>query len=184
MLRESAAAISLAEAERLADAPVVFVGGTFNWAPTRDDSDNPCHNDNFNRINGGVAIGLQWDDQPARSQAAVDAARTREAEVQSLKAFAATGIPLEVYRAHQSLVQQAELATLTKRSVKAARRWMTFSANAYQAGTGEARDVLEGLVALLGAKRTYYQHLRGYHDARADLARATGHFQPGDADHD
>lgn len=61
---------------------------------------------------------------------------------------------------------------------------MTFSANAYQAGTGEARDVLEGLVALLGAKRTYYQHLRGYHDARADLARATGHFQPGDADHD
>lgn len=72
----------------------------------------------FGRINGGVAIGLQWDYQPARSQAAVDAARAREAEVQSLKAFAATGIPLEVYRAHQSLVQQAELAKLTKQSVK------------------------------------------------------------------
>lgn len=176
------AALSLEEAERLANAPAVFIAGTFNldWAPTRDDSDNPYHRDPYNLITGGAAVGLQWDFQPARASARAAGARAQGAEVAALRAFAETGIPLEVFRAHQTLTQQADLAKQARAGVKATRKWLTFAGAAYQSGTGDARDVLEGLVALLSAKRTYYEHLRGYHDARADLARATGRHRPGD----
>lgn len=183
MLREGEkAALSLAEAERLANAPAVFIAGTFNvdWAPTRDDSDNPYHRDPYNLITGGAAVGLQWDFQPLRARARSDRARAQGAEVTALRAFAETGIPLEVFRAHQAVTQQADLAQEARAGVKATRKWLTFAGAAYQSGTGDARDILEGLIALLSAKRTYYEHLRGYHDARADLARATGRHRPGD----
>jgi outer membrane protein TolC len=183
MLREGeAAAQALARAERLANAPTVFAAGTFNfdWAPTRDDSDNPYHRDPFNIVTGGVAVGLQWDFQPLRARARAESAEARGAEVMALKAFAQTGIPLEVFRAHQMASQQGALARQAKIGVKAARKWFTFAGNAYKSGTGDARDILEGLVSLLSAKRTYYQHLRGHHDARAHLARATGRHRPGD----
>lgn len=177
MLTDGAtAALSLEDAERLADAPTVFVAGTFNvdWTPTRDGSDNPYHNDPFNRINGGVAVGLQWDFQPLRSRARAQVAQARGAEVTALRAFAQTGIPLEVSRAHQAVTQQRALIETSRGAVKATRKWVTFAGSAWQTGTGDARDILDGLVALLGAKRTYYDHLRAYHDAQADLARAIG----------
>jgi outer membrane protein TolC len=174
------AALSLEDAEQLANAPTVFIAGTFNadWAPTRDGSDNPYHNDPFNRINGGVAVGMNWDFQPARASARAEGARARGAEVTALRAFARTGIPLEVVRAHQTLTREQALVETSRAAVKATRKWVTFAGSAWQTGTGEARDILEGLVALLGAKRTYYNHLRGYHDAQADLTRATGRVHP------
>ena len=51
---------------------------------------------------------------------------------------------------------------------------MTFAAAAYASGTGEARDVLEGVAAYLLAKKAYYDHLLGAFQARADLEQAIG----------
>lgn len=170
------AALSLAEAERLANVPALFLAGqlSVDWAPTRDDADNPYVWDPFNRVFGGVAIGVQWDLQPLRAAARARVAEALAAEVEGIATFARTGIPLEVRRAHQDLVRHAALVGTARGGVKATRRWLTFASAAYQSGTGDAKDILEGLVAWLSAKRTYMDHLRGYHDARAELARATG----------
>lgn len=171
------AALSFRDAQRLANAPALFIGGQLgaDWAPTRDDASNPYHFDQYNQVLGGVAVGFFWDFDYQKTRAKVQQADALIEEVEALTRFARTGIPLQVFMAHQAVTQHRALVAQTRASVKATRKWMTFAATAYSTGTGEARDVLEGLVAYLGAKRAYYQHLRAFHDARADLLFAVGH---------
>lgn len=170
------AAIALEDAERLADAPVLFVAGriSFDWAPNREDSDNPYHYDQYNDLSGGIAVGLTFDMDPALSVAKAEEAKAIQARVAALRRFAATGIPLQVRKAHDEVLERWRLVKLSKRGVKATRKWMTFSGVAYQSGTGEARDVLEGVGAYVMAKKDYYDHLLGYHVARAELELAVG----------
>lgn len=171
-----AAAEELETAERLADAPVLFVAGQiqFDWAPTRQDTQNPYHYDSYNDFAGGVALGLTFDLDPAKSVARADEARALQSRVSALRRFAETGIPLQVKKAFGELKRARKTTELSRAGVKATRKWMTFSALAYQSGTGEARDVLEGVGAYVAAKRSYYEALRDYHVARAELAYAVG----------
>ncbi len=170
------AAISLEKAEKLANLPIVFLGGNFrfDWAPTRTDTDNPYHMDEYNNLYGGLALGLQFNIDPALASAKADEAKALGQEVAALKQFAESGIPLQVRKAHQEVSQAAQVAKISKRGEKAARKWMTFSAAAYATGTGEAKDVLEGLVAYLQAKRSYYESLLNFHVGNADLSLALG----------
>ncbi len=170
------AAAALEDAELLAMAPVLFVAGQFRWAwtPTRDNQDNPYAWDPFNELFGGIAVGLQLNLDPAAALARADQAVALGHEVEALARFAATGIPLRVRKAHDEVTRFRESATLARDGVKAAQKWMTFAGTAYMTGTGEAKDLLEGLVAWLQAKEAYYATLRDYFLARADLDFAIG----------
>ena len=88
--------------------------------------------------------------------------------------LAKTGLPLQVFKARQELLQHIALSGVAKKQVKHTRKWMTFSAAAHVAGTGEAKDVLEGVGAFLLAKKNYYDHLLGAWQARAALELAVG----------
>lgn len=174
------AALSLAAAERLANAPAVFLGGNLNadWAPTRDDSPNPYHNDPFNRITGGVAVGLQWSFDPFTAAAKGAAAEAQATEVEALKRFARTGIPLQVRQAHQEARRALDFIEISQGAVKSTKRWMLSGANAYRTGVGPARDMLEGLAAYLEARSSYYDALKHHRQALADLAFAVGQDHP------
>ncbi|MBU0553359.1 TolC family protein [Myxococcota bacterium] len=176
-----AAALSLVQAERLANAPVLFAAGTLamDWAPTRDDADNPYHADPYNQITGGLAVGLKWDLDMGATRAKADAAQAQVEEIRALRAFAESGIPLQVRKAHQGITSQTRLLKHADASLKAARAWMTFATAAYESNTGEARDALEGLLAYLTAKQHHAEQLRAYHEARAELIWAMGELHEG-----
>lgn len=171
-----AAAISLAQAEQLANAPVVFLGGVLNanWAPTRDNATNPYWFDQYNGVDGGVALGLLFNLDPWLAAAKADGARGLEKQADALTRFAGSGIPLQVRKAHAEVLMNRDLVQITDRGVSATRKWMTFAAAAYGTGTGEAKDLLEGLVFYLQARRAYFESLQNYHIARAELMYATG----------
>ena len=177
-----AAAAALAEAERRALWPVLFAAGTINvsWTPTRDHLDNPYHYDLYNDLTGGAAIGFQFDLDPALARAKAQQAEAMLAQVDALGRYAATGIPTQVRKAYDDVRRLRRLVALGKQGVKAARKWMTFGASGYLAGTGEARDLLEGLVAYLSAKRNYYEQLQQLHVARGELAVALGQEELGE----
>jgi multidrug efflux system outer membrane protein len=162
--------------EKKAPWPVVFVAGMLNvgWSPVREDSPNPYHFDPYNEVIGGIALGMRFDTDIALAKAKGQSAHAWVKEVEALKRFAGTGIPLQVKKAHNEVERYAALYEYTHQSVLATRRWMTFAAAAYTSGTGEARDVLEGLVAYLTAKRTYTENLYNYHVAQAELLFASG----------
>ena len=170
------AALSWEEAERLAKWPVVAVAGQLraSWTPTRHDSPNPYHNDPYNELFGGVGLALQFDIDPAKASARARQAAATGEQVDALRRFAETGIPMQVRLAHQTLAQQRATVGLDARAERAARKWMTFAGAAYSTGTGEAKDLIEGLVAYLQAKAALYEGLAKYWIARAELDRAVG----------
>jgi len=170
------AAIALESAEKLANAPVLFLAGTidFDWAPTRDDSKNPYHNDQFNDLSGGIAVGLKFDIDAGMSVAKAKEARALRDQVRALRRFARTGIPLQVRKAYDEVVRQRKLTKLSNKGVRATRKWMAFSGLAFKSGTGEAKDLLEGVGAYVAAKKGYYDALLAYHIARAELDHAIG----------
>jgi outer membrane protein TolC len=170
------AAISLEAAERLANAPIVFAGGQVraDYTAMRPDVKNPYYFDEYNGFWGGVAVGLQLDLDPWRAGARGDSARGLGTQVEGLEKFASTGIPLEVRRAYDDAAQARALVEIGERSSTAGRKWMVFAGSAYLAGTGEAKDVLEGLAAYLQGRRAYLEQLQALHTARAYLVYATG----------
>ncbi len=170
------AALALEDAERLAMWPTLFVAGQFHYAYTSNHAadGNPWHIDNFNSLAGGIALGLKIDLDPAQALAKVEVAKAYQAQVEALQRFAATGIPLQVRRAYDDRARARKIYKLSTQGVLATRNWMTFASTAYGSGTGEARDLLEGLVAYVQAKRSHYENLQAYYMAEAELAFAVG----------
>jgi outer membrane protein TolC len=170
------AALSLEAAERLAYAPVVFVGGSFeyDWAPTRADTSNPYLNDQYNDLAGGVAVGLRFEFNLLEPAARADEAAAKRREVEALERFAATGIPLQVRKAHNQKQEYRNLVKLSRKGVKATRKWMVFAGAAFLTGTGEARDLLEGAGAYVQALQSYFEQLKNFYIADAELRLAVG----------
>ena len=170
------AAISLEAAERLANAPIVFAAGQFraDYTAMRPDVKNSYYKDEYNGVSGGAAVGLQWDFDPLKARGSAEAARGIRTQVEGLEKFAASGIPLEVRKAYDDAVQAERLLEVAQRASTAGRKWLTFAGSAYAAGTGEAKDLLEGLVASLQGRRAYFEQLQALHTARAYLTYATG----------
>jgi outer membrane protein TolC len=170
------AALSLEQAEKLANAPVVALGGQFyaDWTPMRPDVKNPYFLDPYNQIFAGVAIGLNFDIDPAKAYAKAQQARALATQVEGLERFARTGIPMEVRRAHDEAVQSRRIAGVAEKGATAARKWMIFAGAAFATGTGEAKDLLEGLAAYLSAKRSHYEALQNMQIALAQLLYVTG----------
>ena len=171
-----AAAVALERAERAAMLPRLVLVGQFNaaWTPTRDRDRNPWHYDVYNRLAGGLAFVLQLDLDVAQARAKANEAAMVGAELRALERLAETGIPLEVRQAYEGLRRaRADLAA-GQRDVIATRRWFNFARNAAASGTGEMRDLLEGLVASLEARQAHLGAALMWWQKMADLTYATG----------
>ncbi len=108
------AALSLEQSEKLANAPVVFLGGQFNadWTPQRPDIKNPYYYDPYNQVFGGIALGVLFDIDPWKASAKAAQARGLQKQVEGLEKFAGTGIPMEVRKAHDDAVQAKRIAAV------------------------------------------------------------------------
>jgi outer membrane protein TolC len=170
------AALSLEQAEKLANAPVLFLGGQLyaDWTPMRPDVKNPYYYDTYNQVFGGVALGLLFDLDPWKASAKATQARGLQQQVEGLGKFAETGIPMEVRKAHDDAVQAKRIATVAADGAVATRKWLIFAGAAFATGTGEAKDVLEGLAAYLQAKRSHYESLQQLQTALAQTLYVTG----------
>jgi len=170
------ATIAWADAEALARLPVVFLAGQFKaaWTPVREDAKNAYLFDPYNEVFGGVALGLQFNIDHWGASARTQIAEATHDQVVALGRFAATGIPMQVKKAHNDVVMGRELAELSADSAKATKKWLTFAAAAFMTGTGEAKDVLEGLASYLQAKNGQYEAIRDYQTALAELTYAVG----------
>jgi outer membrane protein TolC len=170
------AAEELEKLESRADLPILALVGqlTASWTPNRDDAKNPYVYDPYNELSGGIGVALKFDVDPARSKAKSAGARSLAAQVRGLERFAATGIPLEVRKARDEIEQSRRLVALARDGSSATRKWMIFAGTAYASGTGETKDVLEGMAAYATARKSYFDALLALQMARAQLDAATG----------
>ncbi len=165
-----------ARSEALSSMPTAFVAFQLdlNWSPLRPTEWDPFAYDRFNTITPGVAAGLLFDVDPRKTWARYEGAKGLIEQVDGLKKFAATGIPVEVRKAYDDATQADQLTRLSNEGSAAGRKWLVFAGTAYVAGTGEAKDLLEGLVTYLTARQAYFESLQASHFARAQLLYVTG----------
>jgi outer membrane protein TolC len=170
------AALSFEEAERLAYFPIVLLAGQLaaSWTPVRTDAKNPYWYDPWNDISGGIALALKWDFDPAKVHARGKEAHATVQQLDGMARFASTGIPLEVRRARDDVIQARQFAVLSEEGALSTRKWMLFAAAAYETGTGDSRDLLEGIAAFVAAKKDYFDALLAAHESRARLAWTVG----------
>ena len=162
--------------EQLSSNPTAFVAAQIdlNWSPVWPGPDNPWAFNRFNSITPGLAVGLQFDIDVAKSLAKSYGAKGLMEQVEGLEKFAATGIPMEVRKAYDDALQAETLTRQSDEQATATKKWLVFAGTGYAAGTGDAKDVLEGLVQYMNAKKGYYDALQSLHVARATLLYVTG----------
>lgn len=170
------ATLALADAERLANAPVLFLGGEFqyDWTPMRTDDTNPYHYDPYNGVTGGLALGLQFDLNPWAAKAKTRQAEAMHDQVLALQQFAKTGIPLQVKKAYDETRYWLRIAETAERGSRATQKWSVFAFAAFKTGTGDAKDALQGLASNLQARRAYFEALLNHRLAYAELEYAVG----------
>jgi outer membrane protein TolC len=82
---------------------------------------------------------------------------------------------VEVRRIYQQLTDRARLLGITRKSMTAARGWLTASWDLYDAGFGNFRDVMDALVQFYSKKVGYLKVVHEHNLLIVELSRAIGH---------
>lgn len=162
--------------ERADYYPIFFfsTGVQFAYAPNREDQENPFAYDEFNFLRPVAVVGLRWDLNFPRTKARVDQARAELERLQAQEREAATGLLLEIRRAHGAVLQAQRTMEAAEAGRKAGRGLLVLSVANFDLGIGEAEDLFEGLGAYTEASTDYFRAVHDYNVAVAELGRAVG----------
>jgi len=167
---------ALRDAKQAQSLPVVFVGGfgSIGWSPVRDRQSSIYANDPFNRLWGGVGLGVKLDLEFKKHAAE---ASEQEAELMKLRAtesYAAPGIELQVKKAFWELEQAKEGLEVAERRKALSKKWFVSSAMGWSIGLTAAKDLLESLEGDGLAKKNYIETVFSLNMALARLSQAVG----------
>ncbi|GAB4422929.1 MAG: hypothetical protein OHK0011_02430 [Turneriella sp.] len=139
------------EMEKGGNLPILFVAGRadMNYTNVRDYQQSTYAFDPFNRNLFAVVFGAKWDLDFGNTKAKIQKA---EAELEKMKATqseAETGIPLKIAMAMWEFEKQKIQVEIAQNKFKEANKWSLSEMTAYTAGTGNAKDLIEALGAML-----------------------------------
>ena len=139
------------EMEKGGNLPILFVAGRadMNYTNMRDYQQSTYAFDPFNRNIFAVVFGAKWDLDFGNTKAKIQKA---EAELEKMKAKqseAETGIPLKIAMAMWEFEKQKIQMEIAQNKFKEANKWSLSEMTAYTAGTGNAKDLIEALGAML-----------------------------------
>lgn len=163
--------------------PVLFLGGyiRFNVAPTVELHYNSFMSNSFNTvsqngrgIDGGFALGLFWQFDPLKSIARGLQKKTELDKLIELKKYALDGFSVQLYKVLSDMNDLKVKIENLKKAVQNAQSWMFFAANAYAFGSGEAREIMDGLAAYVKAKTDYYMAIYEYNKMIGELSDIIG----------
>ncbi len=163
--------------------PVLFLGGflKFTAAPTVDMHSNKFMLNTYNTYNGenrgvdaGFAVGFIWQFDPVKSIARGLQQKAALDKLLELHNYAMDGFPLQLYKVQKDMEDLLVKIDNNKIAIDNAQSWMFFAANAYMIGSGEAKDIMEGLAAYVKAKTDYYQSIYDYNKLLGELCEIVG----------
>lgn len=171
----AAAKSALADAAEAGVWPDLLVLGEVSASDSDAiDADSQVPGDGNLGLSGGLLLGLRWNlDVPER----LFKGREARAAARKLghKARAARDLmEVEIRRLHQQLTGRARMVEITRKSMIAARGWLTASWDLYDAGFGNFRDVMDALVQFYAKKVGYLKTVHEHNLLAVDLSRAMG----------
>ena len=176
-IREGLKALgSLVQVERSKYFPKLFIGAVLDVAEAtnRDDFNNPFVIDPLNHDTGGVAVGFKWHFDFGITAGRVSQARAEVQKVMHKRTFALQGIPLEVRKAHEELLEAEKNIKSTGNSYKFAKKWLVASIANFDLGIGEAEEIFKALEQFAKIRAENYKQIYAYNMAIANLDRSSG----------
>jgi len=167
---------ALADAKQAQSYPTLFIGGMIdlNWSPVRDPQPSFYAQDLFNRMQGGVALGLRLDLEFSRHSAEAQEERAQAMKLKATESYAAPGIEVEVSRAFWELEQAVEGLEIAERRKKVGRKWFVGSAMGWSVGVTNPKELMEALEGDGLSRQNYIYTLYQYNAALAKLSKAVG----------
>jgi outer membrane protein len=161
--------------------PQVFLKGGFEYgyAPDRRRQTNPFVIDSFNYLRGpGGALTVGWKLSFHMTAAEVSIKRAELLTIESERRSAHSGLPLELRNAYRKVIAAREQIEGLGEGRKAGRSILTFSVTNFDIGIGEPAEILQGLGLYGRVSSDYYQAVRNYNVAVAQLGRIMGETTP------
>ncbi|MBZ5581945.1 MAG: TolC family protein [Acidobacteriia bacterium] len=167
---------ALVRAARADFYPQFFLGAQLRhgYAPNRSDQKNPFVRDDFNLLQGGVAIGFRYAFSFSGARARVEQASAERDRLAAQQRLVESAVGVQARSAAQSA--QAAILTLDirEKAARAARAWLAAAESTFNLGVGEPRDLADAFQAYLQTRAALLQALYDDHAARAELDFAEG----------
>lgn len=151
--------------------PQLFAGAslTYGYAPNRTDQHNPFVRDDFNTLQGGVAIGFRYSVDFGQDRARIAQAVSEERRAEARRDLARALVEAEVRQA-VTVVDAARATTEVREAgARAARAWLSAAESSFDMGMAETRDLAEAYHAYVRSRAALLQAL---HDERVALVEA------------
>ncbi len=167
---------ALVEAAKANYYPDIFLGGLVSWsyADERDRIRNPYIEDQFNHVNGGIALGARWKLDFGITGAKVSGERAQYNRLLSTKAFADANIPLQIRKYYLDLKEAENSVIAMKYGYSNAKKWAVTALANFDFGVGPAKEIFEALQAYARMRASYFQSIYNYKIAAANLDYAVG----------
>lgn len=167
---------ALVEAAKANYYPDIFLGALFSWAyaDDRDHIHNPYITDQFQHLNGGVALGARWKLDFGITRSKVAGEQAQYNRLLSTKQFADANIPLEIRQHYLELKEAENSSKATKSAYTNAKKWVVAALANFDFGVGPAKEIFDGLQAYSLMRSDYLKSIYNYNIARAKLEYATG----------
>jgi outer membrane protein TolC len=180
---------ALVRVEKSRYYPKFFVAALADAAEAgnRTDINNPFINDELNHETLGVAVGFKWAFNFGITTGKVQVARAEVAKLEHKKSFAEGGIPLEVKKAYEEVIEADKNFEVTETSYRSARKWLVASVANFDLGIGDPEEIFEALEQYAKMRVRNFQSMFEHNLAVAKLEHASGLLvveveQPGEAE--
>lgn len=166
---------ALVEAAKANYYPDIFLGAMFSWAyaDERQRFQNPYFIDQFNHLNGGIALGARWKLDFGITGAKVAAERAQYNRLLSTREFADTNVPLQVQKFYLDMVEAKNSALASRGAYLNAKKWAVTAIANFDFGMGPAKDIFEALQIYSTTRSDFFKSIYNYRIAAASLDYAT-----------
>jgi outer membrane protein len=158
--------------------PQLFLAGYYSLAGATNRSwvKNPFIYDPLYHQWGGAVVGMKLNIDFGIMTGRVREAKAEYDKVKSLQDQAEMGIPVQVAKAYQELVEARKNIKSLEDAYKNARKWMVSASANYDMGVGEMKDLADAVVAYGTMKADYYRSVYNEKIGWANLMQATGEY--------
>ncbi len=156
--------------------PQFFTGALLRYgvAPNRTNQRNPFVRDDFNFLQGGLALGFRYSFDFSGTRARVRAAEGERAKLAAQQRMAQTAIDVQTRNAVR-ILEAAQLRTdARKKSAAVGRRWLAAAESNFNLGVGETRDLVDAFQAYLQARVALLDAIHDENVARLELDYSRG----------
>ncbi len=170
------ARLALRDAKKAQSYPAIFVGGylSYGWSPVRQKQNSFFAYDPFNRLEGGIGIGLKLNLEFLRHSAEAAEETAQYMKLKAKEEYAVPGIELEVKKAFWELEQAIEGLKIAEERKKLSKKWFVSNATGWSLGLTRAKELMESLEGDGLARKNYIETVYAYNISLANLSKAIG----------